>query len=202
VLLASVEHVCAIRPPLRLTDRPVEGLFSGRVPGFGGLVQIILEQQVSVKAGLAMWAKLLAVCPAVEAEPFLALDDEMLRACGFSRQKMAYARGAADALVAGTLDLERLASEPEHIAMQELTALKGIGRWTAEIYLLSCLGRADVWPAGDLALVLGVQHLEAMPERPSLKEMDTFGENFAGHRSVAALLTWHYYRRNLRPNSF
>lgn len=199
---ASIAHVCAIRPALELREGGLDGPFAGREAGFRGLVQIILEQQVSVRAGQAMWRKLLAACPEIEPRPFLALNEAALKSCGFSRQKLAYARGAAEAALAGTLDFDRLARVPEPAAMQELTALKGIGRWTAEIYLLSCLGRVDVWPAGDLALMLGVQHLEAMDARPGIRAMDAFGEIFAGHRSVAALLVWHYYRRHLRPNAF
>ena len=135
-------------------------------------------------------------------EAFLALEEPDLKACGFSRQKMAYARGAAQALLDGSLSLDALEQAPEPEAMASLTALKGIGRWTAEIYLMSCLGRTDIWPSGDLALVLAVQHLNASKERPSVKEMDAYGERYAGHRSVASLMTWHYYRRHLRPKAF
>ena len=201
---ASAARVCAIEPALAV--QPGEGEFTSsfgsRKPGFGGLVQIILEQQVSVRAGQAMWAKLKAACPVVEPKPFLQLDDETLKTCGFSRQKARYARGAAEAILAGELDLPSLESAPEDQAMKHLMALKGIGRWTAEIYLLSCLGRMDIWPAGDLALVLAVEHLAGMKKRPDIKAMDKYGERFTGDRSVASLLLWHYYRRHLRPNAF
>ncbi|MEM6902448.1 MAG: DNA-3-methyladenine glycosylase 2 family protein [Pseudomonadota bacterium] len=201
---ASVARVCAIEPAL--ATQPGEGgitaSFGGRKPGFGSLVQIILEQQVSVRAGQAMWAKLTAVCPQVEPEAFLKLNDDALKTCGFSRQKARYARGAAEAIIAGEMDLPGLVDMPEVEAMKQLMALKGIGRWTAEIYLLSCLGRMDIWPAGDLALVLAVEHLAGMKSRPDMKAMDKYGERFAGDRSVASLLLWHYYRRHLRPNAF
>ena len=200
----DIAAVTAVEPAFTLApdEHDVTAFFSARRPGFGGLVQIILEQQVSVKAGQAMWRKLNERCNPVEPTPFLKLDDNDLKACGFSRQKAAYARGAASAIIDGTLDIEALSSSPEPDAMKALTALKGIGRWTAEIYLMSCLGRTDIWPSGDLALVLAIQNLEGMKERPSLKEMDGYGERFAGHRSVASLMTWHYYRRHLRPKAF
>jgi len=200
----SIDRITAIEPALTLGKHEAEPtqFFTARQPGFGGLVQIILEQQVSVKAGQAMWRKLDAVCPEITAEKFLSLDDTTLRACGFSRQKMLYARGAAAALIDGSLQLPALAMVRETEAMAALTAIKGIGRWTAEIYLMSCLGRMDVWPAGDLALVLAVQHLEGWADPPKLKKMDAYGERFAGDRSVASLMIWHYYRRHLRPKAF
>ncbi|MBV6632427.1 MAG: DNA-3-methyladenine glycosylase 2 family protein [Alphaproteobacteria bacterium] len=199
-----MSRVCAIEPALQLQpgEGGVDDMFAAREPGFAGLIQIILEQQVSVRAGQAMWAKLHAICPEFGPEPFLKLDDDTLKTCGFSRQKVRYARGAAEAILNGELDLPGLADLAEAEAMKQLTALKGIGRWTAEVYLLSCLGWMDIWPAGDLALVLAVEHLAGMDRRPNIKQMDAYGERFAGDRSAASLLLWHYYRRHLRPNAF
>ena len=204
VVAEDIAAVMGIKPAFALApdEHDVTAFFSARRPGFGGLVQIILEQQVSVRAGQAMWRKLAERCDPVEPTPFLKLDDTDLKACGFSRQKITYARGAAQAILDGTLAIDALETIPEPEAMTALTALKGIGRWTAEIYLMSCLGRTDIWPSGDLALVLAIQHLEAMAQRPSLKQMDAYGERFAGRRSVASLMTWHYYRRHLRPKAF
>lgn len=200
----SIDRVIAVEPALALgpDERDPKAFFNSREPGFAGLIQIILEQQVSVKAGQAMWRKLTVACPDFSHQAFLELDDDVLKSCGFSRQKMVYARGAATALDDGSLKLTELEHAPEAEAMAALMALKGIGRWTAEVYLLSCLGRMDIWPAGDLALVLAVQHLQGMAEKPTLREMDVYGARFAGDRSVASLLTWHYYRRHLRPNAF
>jgi DNA-3-methyladenine glycosylase II len=118
-----------------------------RVPaGFPGLLRIILEQQVSTKAAEAMWRKLSAMADPVSPEAVLALDDDALRQCGFSRQKMAYARGLAEDVASGRLDIEAVHRMPDDEALESLVRIKGIGRWSAEIYLLLVLGRPDVWP--------------------------------------------------------
>jgi DNA-3-methyladenine glycosylase II len=168
--------------------------------GFAGLLRIVLEQQVSTAAGLAMYAKLLAAVPDLRPESFLDISDDTLRASGFSRQKMAYARGLARALADGGLDLERLHSAPDAEAMAMLTALKGFGRWSAEVYLLLHLGRPDLWPVDDLAVQIGVQELAGLPARPHRKELDAMAEAWRPHRSTAARLVWHWYvNARVRP---
>jgi DNA-3-methyladenine glycosylase II len=167
--------------------------FRRRRNGFATLLHIILEQQVSIDAAAAMHRRLAGVCRPLVPEQFLALDDATLRACGFSRQKMGYARGLADAVASGSLDFAALAGATDADAFATLVALKGIGRWSAEIYLIFALGRADVWPAADLGLQLGVAEclgLAGRPQEPALREM---GEAWQPWRSVAACLFWQSY---------
>src|SRR3954447_14756330 len=148
--------------------------FRRRANGFPTLLHIILEQQVSIDAAASMHRRLAGICRPLAPENFLALDDETLRRCGFSRQKMGYARGLAEAVAGGRLDFAALAATPDDAARATLVALKGIGQWSAEIYLIFALGRADIWPAGDLGLQLAVAEclgLEARPKEPALREM-------------------------------
>jgi DNA-3-methyladenine glycosylase II len=172
-----------------------------RDPGFGTLLKIILEQQVSVAAAIAMWRKLEAICDPLDPPGFLALDDDAVRACGFSRQKAAYGRALAERIVDGTLDLDALSEAPDDDAIRTLVQLRGIGRWSAEIYLMFALGRADVWPADDLAIQVGMQELFALPARPTRRETDAMAEPWRPHRSTAARIVWHHYlalRRRLQ----
>lgn len=164
-----------------------------REPGFGTLLKIILEQQVSVAAAVAMWRKLEAVCDPLEPTAFLALGDDAVRACGFSRQKAAYGRSLAERIVDGGLDLDALADAPDADAIRTLVQLRGIGRWSAEIYLMFALDRPDVWPADDLAIQLGVQALFGLPARPGRREVDALAEAWRPYRSTAARLIWHDY---------
>ena len=165
-----------------------------RVPsGFPGLLRIILEQQVSTKAAEAMWRKLCGVSDRITPKALLALDDDQLRQCGFSRQKMVYARGLAEDVVSGRLDMEAVHRIPDDEALESLVRIKGIGRWSAEIYLLLVLGRPDVWPVDDLAVAVGLQWLLGRAERPPRDELVALGEPWRPYRSTAARLVWHYY---------
>ena len=161
--------------------------------GFPGLLRIILEQQVSTRAAEAMWRKLCGGSDRIAPEAVLALDDDALRQCGFSRQKMAYARGLADDVLSGRLDIEAVHAMPDDDALESLVRIKGIGRWSAEIYLLLVLGRADVWPVDDLAVAVGLQWLLGRDERPPRDELVALGEPWRPYRSTAARLVWHYY---------
>lgn len=166
-----------------------------RAGGFAALLRIIAEQQVSVAAGAAIWAKTERTLGTVTARAVAEADDDTLKACGLSRPKVRYARALAEAVVAGTLDLDALAEEPDDAAIRRaLTALPGIGRWTADIYMMFCLGHPDVWPAGDLALQVAVQRLLGLSGRPGIVEMDTIASHWKPWRSTAALLLWRYYR--------
>lgn len=166
----------------------------GSEPGFAGLIRMIAGQQVSVQSARAIIERLEARADPLTAEAFLTLSDEDLRAVGFSRPKMAYGRILAEAIAAGDLDIGGLAALDDEAAIAALTAVKGIGRWTAEIYLLFALRRPDVWPAGDLALCVAAQHLKRLNERPDAKVMAALGEAWRPHRSAAARFLWHLYR--------
>ncbi len=164
-----------------------------REPGFPTLVHIILEQQVSLASARACFDKLLKTVERLTPESLLTLDDGVLKEAGFSRQKTAYARILAEEVRTGTLDLVGLANLPDDEAREQLMRLKGIGRWTADIYLLMALGRPDVWPVGDLALVIAAQRVKGLEARPNPEEFRDLGEAWRPWRSVAARLLWHHY---------
>jgi DNA-3-methyladenine glycosylase II len=165
-----------------------------RAPGFAALLNIIVAQQVSRASAEAIWGRLEAACRPLVPDRFLKLSDDAYREIGLSRQKIRYARGLAEALVGGAVDLDRVAALDDDDAVAELVTLKGIGRWSAEIYLLSSLGRPDVWPADDLALMIAVQRLKRLDDRPDRARMLAVAEPWRPWRSVAARLLWHYYR--------
>ena len=167
--------------------------FRRRRNGFETLLHIILEQQVSIDAAAAMFRRLNEECRPLLPASFLSLDDETLRRCGFSRQKAAYGRGLAAAVDGGTLDFSRLADTADDEALAALVALKGIGRWSAEIYLIFALGRDDIWPAADLGLQLGVAAELGLPARPDERALREIGERWRPWRSVAACLFWQSY---------
>jgi DNA-3-methyladenine glycosylase II len=157
------------------------------------LLRTIVGQQVSVAAARSMWTKLEA---AVGSPPDLAVllkaSDEELRAAGLSRQKAGYARSLAGLVLSGELDLANLPEDDEE-AIALLTKIKGIGRWSAEIYLLFSEGRPDVWPAGDLAVQIEIGKLLGLEDRPSEKQLRELGEAWRPHRGAAAILAWHSY---------
>lgn len=164
-----------------------------RDPGFATLLRTIVGQQVSVAAAASVWRKLEAelgegFTPAC----LLARDFEALRACGLSRQKQGYARSLCELMVAGELDFHTLPADDED-AIELLTRIKGIGRWSAEIYLLFAEGRPDIWPAGDLAVQEGVKRLLEMEERPSEKATRALAEDWSPQRGAMAIFTWHFY---------
>jgi DNA-3-methyladenine glycosylase II len=165
-----------------------------RQPGFATLLRLIVEQQVSVAAADAIWNKLAAATQPLEPRRFLEFNDGVLRACGLSRPKIKYARHLALAVADGALDLAAVGRMADGAALAELVKVKGIGRWTGEIYLLFALGRPDVWPAGDLALMAAVRHLKQLPARPTLAQMDRLAEPWRPDRGTAARLLWRYYR--------
>ena len=167
--------------------------FRRRRNGFGTLLHIILEQQVSIDAAAAMHHRLAGLCRPLMPETFLTLDDATLRSCGFSRQKMGYARDLAAAVESGKFDFTRLAAADDESALGELLAIRGIGRWSAEIYLLFALGRPDVWPAADLGLQMAINEQLNLGSRPSELELRRRGEAWRPWRSVAACLFWQSY---------
>ncbi len=160
-----------------------------REDGYRALLSAIVSQQLSVAAANGIWGRLEAA-GATEPEPLLAMDDEALRGCGLSRPKIRYARSIAEA----GLDYDALRAMPNEDAIAELVALKGVGRWTAEIYLMFSLGRADVFAPGDLALQEAAKILFDLPERPKDKALAEMAADWSPWRAVAARLLWAYYR--------
>lgn len=164
-----------------------------RDTGYATLLRTIVGQQVSVAAAASMWRKLEAFLGSdMPPEKLLASEFDDLRACGLSRQKQGYARSLCELVLDGTLNLENLPADDEE-AIALLTQIKGIGRWSAEIYLLFAEGRADIWPAGDLAVQVGLGKLLGLEERPSEKATRLLAEGWRPHRGAAAIFTWHCY---------
>jgi DNA-3-methyladenine glycosylase II len=165
-----------------------------RAPGFATLLRIMVAQQLSTKSAAAIWARVEQACPPlVTAESFLKLEEAAFRTIGFSRQKMAYGRSLAEAVAGGALDLDILASLPEEEAIAAIAAQRGFGRWSAEIYLLFALGRADIFPADDLGLQVGMQRLKGLETRPRRKVMDELAEPWRPVRGCGAIFLWHFY---------
>ena len=164
-----------------------------REPGYATLLRTIVGQQVSVKAADAVWRKLEAlVGDPTDPHAVAAASDEDLRACGFSRQKSSYARSLAEEVTSGRLDLHNLPHDDEE-AIAQLTRVKGIGRWSAEIYLLFAEGRADIWPAGDLAVQIELGRILGHDARPSEKLTRDLAEAWRPHRGALAIFAWHHY---------
>ncbi len=164
-----------------------------RPPGFATLLNIVVAQQVSTKAARAIFGRLEALLGEVTAARLLVRTDEELRGCGLSGRKVAYARGLAEAVASGRLDLEALSQAPDDEVAAAITALKGFGRWSADVYLLFALGRADTWPMGDLAVRLALMRLKGWTERPDDRAMERQGEAWRPYRGCAAIFLWHYY---------
>lgn len=164
-----------------------------REPGFATLVQIILEQQVSLASAKAVFERLVAYTAPLTPAHFLALDGATLRQIGFSRQKTAYVRHLAEAVLMGEIDLAALDTMSADEARAALTRRKGIGAWTAEIYLLMALRVPDAWPVGDLGLILAVQSVKRLPVRPTTDELMAIGEEWRPWRAVATRILWRYY---------
>jgi DNA-3-methyladenine glycosylase II len=161
------------------------------------LLRTIVGQQVSVAAARSMWAKLEAAFGSPpDLAKLLAATDEELRAAGMSRQKAGYIRSLAGLVISGELDLEALPADSEE-AIALLTKIKGIGRWSAEIYLLFAEGRPDVFPAGDLAVMVELGRLLGLPDKPSEKQLRELAEAWRPYRGAAAVLAWHSYNSSV-----
>lgn len=164
-----------------------------RPRGYATLMRTIVGQQVSVAAAASMWRKFEEhLGPELPPEKVLESDFDTLRACGLSRQKQGYMRSLCGLVVQGALDFAALPADDED-AIASLTQIKGIGRWSAEIYLLFAEGRPDIWPAGDLAVQAGLHKLLELDERPSEKRARELAEAWRPYRGAAAIFTWHCY---------
>lgn len=173
-------------PPPRIRDR-----------GYQTLLRTIVGQQVSVAAANSIWSKLESLVGAgLAPEAVAAAPDELLRQAGLSRQKASYAKSLAGHVASGDIDFASLPADDEE-AIAQMTAIRGIGRWSAEIYLLFAEGRGDIWPAGDLAVQIEVGKLLGLPERPSERETRRLAQPWSPHRGAAAIMTWHSYSARL-----
>ena len=164
-----------------------------RAAGFSTLAHIILEQQVSLKSAKAMLVRLEASIQPFTPARFLELGDTYLRSLGVTRQKSAYLLDFSDSIVAGRLSFTKLARMSDEDARVVLTRIKGIGSWSADVYLLMAMRRADIWPAGDLALAVAMKELRGLAYRPGPVELERLAEQWRPHRAVAARMLWQYY---------
>jgi len=196
-LKKAMRHLAKVDPDFARAIEEVGHPELREVPtGFGGLMRSIVGQQVSVHAARSIWLRLEAAVPSMEPADFLAMSDEQLRAVGLSGAKMRYGRSLAGDIVAGRIDFAALDTLDDAAAIAMLCQAKGIGPWTAEIYLMFAHGRPDIMPGLDLGLVIAAQHLKKLRTRPDAKRLVKIAEQWRPWRSAAALLLWHY-RRNM-----
>lgn len=190
----GLDHVASREPTMaRALERAGYPEPRIRERGYRTLLRAIVGQQVSVAAAASMWRKLEAeLGEDIPVDELLARDFDTLRACGLSRQKQGYARSLCELVDARAIDFDALPADDEE-AIALLTQIKGIGRWTAEIYLLFAEGRPDIWPAGDLAVQVGLGRILGLEDRPSEKETRVLAEDWRPHRGAAAIFTWHCY---------
>ncbi|MFC0588412.1 DNA-3-methyladenine glycosylase family protein [Novosphingobium aquiterrae] len=190
----GLDAVAAIEPGIaRALDKAGYPEPRIRERGHGTMMRTIVGQQVSVAAAASMWRKFEAhVGPELSPHRVLESDFDTLRACGLSRQKQGYMRSLCELVASNELSFDALPADDEE-AIAELTRIKGIGRWSAEIYLLFAEGRPDIWPAGDLAVQAGLGKLLGLAERPSEKLTRELAEPWRPHRGATAIFTWHCY---------
>lgn len=192
---AALRRLYRLDPRLASIERAAGRLhWRVREPGFATLLSAIIGQQISNSAANAIRARMEAAMPCGTPAGLLRLSEAELRAVGLSGQKIAYARILADACASGALDPVAVAAMPDEEAIAAISALKGFGRWSAEVYLLFAHARRDVFPAADLALAASAAHLLGLPERPKEKPFRALAEQWAPYRGLAARLLWHHWR--------
>lgn len=190
----AVDRLIASDPDLAaVVANHGEPHFWYRPPGFQALVLFILEQQVSLASAAAAYARLEERTDGVTPRSIMDSSDDELRADGFSRQKAGYVRRLSEAVIAGEFDFEELAALSDDEVRGRLTALKGIGNWTADVYLLSCLRRPDLWPVGDRALQVAMAEMLDLEDVPDPTALMEIGERWRPDRSAAARILWHGY---------
>lgn len=198
-LLQGVSYLAGIDPDLaQIVSNLGSPPLWDRPPGFSTLILIILEQQVSLASARAAFTRLVKAAGQLVPERFLEFTDQELGAFGFSRQKARYGRELSNAIVSGQLDLQALAGLDDAAARDRLLQIKGIGPWTADIYLLMALLRPDIWPSGDLALAKAVQKAKELPSRPGPEALSDIAAQWKPWRAVAARILWHNYLVNQR----
>ena len=194
LLQRALRHLAkADRDFARAIDEVGPPLQRKRPVGFMGLLHVIVAQQVSTHAAKAISARLDAALEAKTPDAFLKLTDADLRAVGFSRQKVIYGRDLAAAFLDGRLSMPKLRKQSDEEAIEAITSVKGLGVWSAEVFLLFSLRRPDVLPAHDLGLIVAAQRMKRLKERPSPKQLREIAEPWRPYRSYASRMLWHYY---------
>lgn len=192
--MRATRQLAAIDPDLAgIAERHGAPPMWGRAPGFETLVRIILEQQISLASAEAALQRLTRATGAVEPGAIAAAGEDVLRAAGQTRQKSRYLVGMARDVLEGRLDLDRVAAAGDDDARAQLMRVVGIGRWTADIYLLMALRRPDIWPTGDLALAGSMRRAKRLPALPTGAQQEVIAEAWRPWRAVAARLLWHAY---------
>lgn len=191
---ANLDLLVTIDPRLS-TVRDFAGPVQPRITpsGFPGIAKVITGQQVSVASAAAIWSRFEQLPGALDPVTYLSLNEAEVRAAGFSGSKFRTVRAIAEAMVAGELDFDHLETLPAEEAVRYLVAHKGIGPWTAEVYLMFCAQHPDVFPSGDLALLKAVHHGLGLDARPTIRDMIGIAADWRPHRSAAALLFWRYF---------
>ena len=164
--------------------------------GFEGLISLIVEQQLSVASAKAIFSRVKLVCGDFEASSFLKIKEEELKATGLSRQKVTYCRNVAEAVINKTLDFKKLEKISDQEVVEMLVKIKGIGEWTAQCYLMACMKRLDAWPSSDLGLIVAIQKIKKINERPKSLTIEKMAEPWKPYRSIAALLLWSTYDKD------
>ena len=164
--------------------------------GFEGLISLIVEQQLSVASAKAIFSRVKLICGDFEATTFLRISEEELKATGLSRQKVTYCRNVAEAVVNKTLDFKKLEKMADQEVVAKLVQIKGIGEWTAQCYLMACMKRLDAWTSSDLGLIVAIQKIKKIKERPKSLTIEKIAETWKPYRSIAALLLWSTYDKD------
>lgn len=159
-------------------------------PGLSSFIRIVCGQQVSTSAAQSIWEKVQKQLAPLTPDNLLNTPDETYRIAGLSGQKTNYIKGLSHSVQNGFFDIESLSALPDHDAAKAITALKGFGPWSAEIYLMFCLAHPDIWPAGDLGIQEGLRKYLGRDERPTIEETRALGEQFAPNRTAASILLW------------
>lgn len=187
---ALARRDAGLKRALAAIDGPVA---RARPGGFEGLFRIVTEQQVSVESGKAVWRRCQEAVRPMAPAAYLALTSDQRRRLGLTRPKQSYVAAIAEAILSGALDLGALPGVDDEAAMEALQTVKGVGPWSAAIYLMFCEGRADIWPSGDVALMAAYQAAAELPERPASDAFDERAQTWRPYRGLAAHILWTYY---------
>lgn len=193
ILNEGIKHLLSVEPNFKRFVPDCQIDFFLRPKGFKGICALVIEQQISVKAAESIKKRVFNLMENVNAKNFLQLDRNLLREAGISRPKINYLAGVAEQESTGQFNFEDLDTMSDEEARKSLEEMKGIGSWTADCYLMACLGRQDIWPVGDIGLQEGVRRLKDLKERPNVEDMTYLARVWRPFRSVAANLLWADY---------
>jgi DNA-3-methyladenine glycosylase II len=197
-LTLGLEHLKEVDSDFRriLNERDNQINFFKKPNGLEGLISLIVEQQLSVASAKAIFSRLKIICDDFEPIKFLQINEEKLKDIGLSRQKVSYCRNVAEAVVNNNLNFKELETMEDKEVIQLLIKIKGVGEWTAQCYLMACMKRLDAWPSSDLGLIVAVQKIKGLNERPKNLTIEKMAEPWKPYRSIAALLLWSTYDKN------